>query len=1495
MSNENFKEFTNAYSLSKTLRFELRPVNADGEYLLGKDYYNPQKFSPSSLLNGDGELNLKKILEGTLNEDKLRAYIHYPIAKVVADSIHKQFINNSLTKIIENQIPGLNLDLSKAFDVFKKINCNSIEQNIGDQNESLNRKDLKKVRSERLKEWLKEKARIRKEIIKCFEDDDFKKLTTSKLFSELVKSEKYELSFQNSLEDVRFLLQEMKLDPFYDDLLNQTFARIELDIDANFTENHLRQIMSEFTGWTVYFKDYHETRKNFYKHEKSTSIAFRLVDDNLTKFFKNTMAYEVIKKSECLNTTQDELLPSELKDLGLDGCFQPDSYVRFITQPGIDLYNEIIGGLGTRKGINQLVKECNDKSNKVRQEGDKSKKTKLNKMFQLDKQILSDKDDTHRLPEFLQDKDLFKEIRDFREKIPKPISKIKELVKSIKTLDLDRIYVINTGSNLSSLSSELFDGDYNLISKALEHYALNTEYPSIDGKQDTKKLREQRGDFLEEEAFSINKLNQIIDSYINSYEDSVKEKFLSKYSKVENYFFDFERIDKLIGEKEKELNDSKILDLEKLSLDRQVPSDENKNGGEGYRQIQTIKAYIESYLEITRFLKLLYPFSGKKEIILENTDNDFYADFNQLYTQLDKSIHLLHTRARNYLTKKSYQKDKFKISFQKPTFLDGWSTSKENDYLAVLFLKENQLKNFDYFLGVLHRDDSRFSGICPEIGNGQAETYLKVEYVTAGRIRGNIPRIFFNPVIKELTTLIENINQRNKIKKDDLKLLESYLPKDIFFNSLLEKAKSEYQSKGKWHEGFDPILKIIQEEKVKNEKLRANLKNTEINKNELCDLITVIKERIQHPDSSWSKKGFKFRADPSEYETYDQFITDLEQSDYCLKLVPVPKSDIKRFSLFKIHTKDFTQYQEKKQINAAENLHTTYWRKVFEPWLIGKPETANIMLNAGAEIFFREASLKKEKSEHSAGEVKCKNRLDESGEPLKRKFEYDLVKDKRFTQDKLFFHVPIKINYRAALDDFILENIDKKLSDKEKFNIKVREYLRKDPSVAKIMGIDRGENNLLYVSIIDSDGKIEYQKSFNVLEYEINKEPIEVDYAKKLYKLAKNRTKARQDWASIENIKELKSGYLSVVIHEIVSLIVKHNCLVVLENLNSGFKRNRLKFEKQVYQKFETALINKLSYLYFKPKARQELGIDAAQPAFQLVPEFKTIKELTGQTGIVLYVNPAHTSKIDPMTGYVNLIDFTYKTKETAQKLLQDFDSFEYIPSLKCFEIKIDYTGIEQVQKKQWGTQSEWIICIQNGVERYQYKGKNNKGYTDFEAVDAYEKLENLFIQNNIISKDSTEKILSKISDNSQLKSEFYEELFRLLKLVFSLRHGDKTNDPSKDIKEADTDFILSPVKGINGKCFDSREILKEFPVDKSGKEKQEQKIRRAIVADLPLDSDANGAYHIAMKGLLILNRIKELEHSSDELEMSISNEDWFRFIQNHHETKWKEKSLSPI
>lgn len=151
------------------------------------------------------------------------------------------------------------------------------------------------------------------------------------------------------------------------------------------------------------------------------------------------------------------------------------------------------------------------------------------------------------------------------------------------------------------------------------------------------------------------------------------------------------------------------------------------------------------------------------------------------------------------------------------------------------------------------------------------------------------------------------------------------------------------------------------------------------------------------------------------------------------------------------------------------------------------------------------------------------------------------TKDKRYSEPKFLFHVPITINFAA---DAITEP----------FNLKVRNYLKGNKAV-NIIGLDRGERNLIYLTLIDRSGKILLQKSLNIIENNNSQKSIKVDYHEKLDLREKERDVARKSWMTIGKIAELKEGYLSAVIHEITKLVVEYNAIVVMEDLNFGFKR----------------------------------------------------------------------------------------------------------------------------------------------------------------------------------------------------------------------------------------------------------------------------------------------------------------------------------------------------
>ncbi len=596
-----------------------------------------------------------------------------------------------------------------------------------------------------------------------------------------------------------------------------------------------------------------------------------------------------------------------------------------------------------------------------------------------------------------------------------------------------------------------------------------------------------------------------------------------------------------------------------------------------------------------------------------------------------------------------------------------------------------------------------------------------------------------------------------------------------------------------------------------NYKRETHKKGALFVKQDCHKLIDFFKKSIKkHED--WLKFGFEF-SDTKNYEDLSGFYREVENQGYKITFDDVSEDYINKMVdegklyLFKIYNKDFSSYSKGKP-----NMHTLYWQMLFD-----EENLKNVVykLNGQAEVFYRKKSITKNIITHNAHKgIPNKNTLNPKKEST---FDYDIIKDKRFTEDKFQFHVPITMNFQSKGNGNI--------------NQTVNEYLKNTNDEIKVIGIDRGERHLLYFTLINQNGGIIKQFSLN----EIESNNFKTDYHLLLDEKEKGRQAARKSWKTIENIKELKEGYLSQIVHQIAKLIVDHNAIVVLEDLNFGFKRGRFKVEKQVYQKFEKMLIDKLNYLVFKEKNNTEYG--GLLNAYQLTNKFESFQKLGKQSGILYYVPAWNTSKIDPETGFVNLFFNKYENLEKAKEFFGKFKSISFNTNENHFEFDFDYGDFT---RKAEGSRRNWTVCTY-GKRIVSYRNPQKNSEWDYKNVILTEEFQKLFQENGIdISKDLQKQILEKNN------ADFFKKLMDLYRLTLQMRNSDKNQD-----------YLISPVKNKNGKFYNSEEA-KEI---------------------LPENADANGAYHIAKKGLWVLEQISKTKDLK-KLKLAISNEDWLNFVQ---------------
>ncbi len=374
-----------------------------------------------------------------------------------------------------------------------------------------------------------------------------------------------------------------------------------------------------------------------------------------------------------------------------------------------------------------------------------------------------------------------------------------------------------------------------------------------------------------------------------------------------------------------------------------------------------------------------------------------------------------------------------------------------------------------------------------------------------------------------------------------------------------------------------------------------------------------------------------------------------------------------------------------------------------------------------------------------------------------------------------------------------------------------------------------------------------------------------VDYYSKLVEYEEKRKQARLDWGDIQSIKELKAGYISHVIHEICKLIKNHNAIVVLEDLNMGFKRSRFFRERQVYQKFELALFRKLNYWVDKNKKEGEKG--SALSAWQLTPNEKDFKvsqlEKTSQLGILFYTAAGYTSKTCPNCGFRKNITLKYVNDK---QLKEDLGKLKIKAVDNYFQIEYKLSDFEKDKKTKKFKNNELFskmerknnFIVSSKVKRIRWhdiKTKLAKRELDGEKI--IKKFPKGVIKEYDINmclkriiKDKVDITKSDIAEQlikGNFGKDYYWELMYFLNLILEIRNN---------VSETDIDYIQCPCHLCN---FNSDEGFKGFD----------------------FNGDANGAYNIARKGRLILEKINQhkdlgnLKHG----DLAVNIEEWDKAI----------------
>ncbi len=1347
-----YSDFTNLYQLSKTLRFELKPIGKTKETFEGWLKENNSFNNEDNLFAQD-----KKIKDA------------YVVIKSIMDKLHEQFIEKSLTSE-----EAKNIDFSDFLDIYK-YRGNDFPKDFE-----------KKLREQIGNTYKVAGAYFSKEISEALNKEfktkkPFECLTDAKMLNYLSANVK-EIAEQNNIDQ-------------------ETLA------------NHIEQ----FKGFWGYLSNYNKNRENYYTTDKeqSTAVATRIVHENLPTFCDNIIRFENSKAAYLGigKYLKDENIETKIKNNQgneidvepiTEDVFEIKHFNNCLAQSQIKEYNRIIGNYNYQ--IN-LYNQARSSENDFR---------KLDEFETLYKQIgcgerralfetLHNYDDLKKLLEKIKEAgdSFFKECGD------NEISTVPAFIKFLKECNnWDGIYMSSTAIN--RISNRYFANWHSIKDKLKDNKACVTYDKN---REEPIQLRD---------AVELSDLFKVLDDkeqsehfFKESLSNDINEKECPSKNLINLLCFDIEQnIRKFLD------NSENIINLLNGNKDNQA-SEEDK--------IKQIKEWLDAAIDTMRIVRYFAVRKSKMKGTLPNTTME-KALSNLLYND-DAQWFKWYDLVRNYLTKKPQddaKENKLKLNFNNSSLMDGWDMNKEHDNAAVI-LRKNGL----YYLGIIDKKHKKI------LDNKESE-----------------------------------LNEKCYYEKMDYKQIA--LPTGV--GGFVRKCFGTAQRCG-WtcpQECLNSDGKII----IKDDEAAENLSS----------IIDCYKNFF----STYEKDGFRYSnfnfhfLESEKYERLSNFFRDVEQQGYMIKFRRISVDYInqlvyeKKLYLFKIYNKDFSIGEnDRKGSTGKPNIHTLYWKTLFDETNLND---VVYKLNGQAEIFMREPIAENSPVKHGVGS-KLVNKRDKDGNTIPEQIykeiylfannkvkkenlsaeaknyiesekvkikeaKYEIVKDNRFYgETKYMFHCPITINFKAGSNSGVNEKITDALQQSDNL---------------QFIGIDRGEKHLVYSCTIDKEGKIVKCNHHDNING--------TDYVQKLEAVANERLIAKKNWQQQNRIKDLKSGYISHVVHRLVEETIKDDktiaphAYIVLEDLNSEMKRGRQKIEKQVYQNLELALAKKFNFVVDKTAKQGELG--SVSMALQLTPPVTNYKDIEGKKrfGIMLYTRANYTSITDPTTGWRKTIYIKNgKDEEIKAQIIDKFSNFGFDGKDYYFEYTEENAG------------HTWRM----------YSGKNGEPLPRFQNKKQMEQDKNIWVPEQINVKEILDKLFANFDKGRSFKEQVNEEV-KLEKIEGrsetawqSLRYALNMIQQIRNsgMEKTDDNFLYSPVRNENGEHFDTRN-----PQNNGGLE-------------LIVDADANGAFNIARKGLIMDAHIKHWINSgrpkikkdgkeTSDLDLFISDREWDLWLLDREE--WK-------
>lgn len=1037
---------------------------------------------------------------------------------------------------------------------------------------------------------------------------------------------------------------------FNNNLLQKVFPAFVVKNKELFQDSdQVLKLCEETKGISVLFDFYFRARDYNINGTKKGSVAYRVVQENFPIFAKNLEKCEKLCHAErgIAETFQNGM------ELHFAGMLTPDQYTQYMTQRGINQYNQALNNNQEAYTLNNLIRDINNQN--------ANKGRFYQKLVKLQKQILSDEKTEFLLTGFADDQEFAASILEFKDNIENTgvAQKMIKLFSRFDYMNVSNIYISN--KQLSFFSHAL-TRTYDLFD---EYVIRDCERQVLDEKMATTKKKRSlsKADVTKAKSMAKKRLISIqdIDRYMA---DAAQMGSITacKYKNVESYLLD--TVMKIVTSYEAA---KQAFDAQDITVDNFVNTESNRG---------IIKTYLDAVLEMHRFVNRFKMPSIPAEIEVEIR---FYDALEDILTHL-QDVNNTYNKVRNYLTKKPKDIAKKSETCLGKTglFVQGWHTSD-----VTQFKKEEQCilrRNGIYYYATLSNNAPVRTKIPTSVTLPKEDYYEKINMKTLADPSKNIPRCIFSKAVK---TYFEAGNTEDYIRSDGVMKPITYT-KNIY-----DIYKNKTFITGYYNKEKDPLVK---------EKKYAEFKAS------LEQLITFYIDFLQvyHVTKDYELSALK---SASEYSNVYEFYTDCEMCfaqtsiGYVSKDVLDELVNTGALYLFEIRNKDLYK-------DGSKHIYTRCFHFLFSEENMQKK---CMKLNGKPKIYYRPAAIdryithpkgsmivnKIDKQEnfipqdiHRELYLYANNRIPSISSKatayehlavIKPAF-MDLIKDNRYTQEQYTLEICVTLNFDA------ISTVHKK-----SLNECVNARLKKGE--CNILAVTRGERDLLYYTIMDTKKTIIKEGNLNVING--------FNYQKKLQNLTYERRKDSQTWKNPKKIATIKEGYLQGAISQIIDMALEYDAVICIEALSDQYKEKRASVDNQVYKKFESLLIRRLACFY-------KATIDPTAPGgvanpLQLADPQKT-EAL--QNGILFKVQAAYTSNMCPETGFSNLFDLNRcKTVQAKTEFLSSFDDIYFDYGRGCFVFRFNYDNFSNL--KTTPARKEWILNTSG--ERTRYNANQNR------------------------------------------------------------------------------------------------------------------------------------------------------------------------------------------